>query len=145
MATLYLNTFIDYGCKGYHNASSWQIALDPEFTQLVDSSMDDQVNLVSWNTPLLHPGGSGAYADLDNLYARIKLHIDDTISPWYDLNIGNQTDQTITVTEEDGTTTTYNSIEMGLQDGGNTIEYLRDKYNEIILDNNSDYIITTEY
>lgn len=111
MAHFSLNDFIDINTKTFHDATSWQVALDQEFTQIIDQSLHDTVNLYIWVSMLPMIGVPGQYyADLDNLYARVKVHIGDEESPWYNMPPKNQNDQTILVTELDGTTTTYNSI-----------------------------------
>ena len=109
MALLRLNDFIDLNVKGYHDATSWQFATDPEFKDIIDESLHDEVNLTEWVSMLPKKDG-GYYADLDQLWARVKLHIDHNESPWYVCPPKNQNDQTIIVTELDGSKSTYNSI-----------------------------------
>jgi len=114
MATLRINDYFDLGTKGYHNASSWQVALDPEFTQIIDESLNDTVNVKEWKTMLPMIGGGGYYADLDNLYGRVKVHIDNTVSDWFVLAPKNQNDQTVIYTEGDVTVKTVNSLDINL-------------------------------
>jgi len=111
MAMLSIIDYIDINCKGYHNATSWQVALDPDFTQIIDESIEDKVNVQTWHTMLPKIDGNGYYADLDNLYARAKVHIDNSVSDWFVMEPKNQNKQKIIVTELDGTLTEYDSIE----------------------------------
>jgi len=34
VATFYIDDYIDFGTKGYHNATSWQVAIDPQFEKI---------------------------------------------------------------------------------------------------------------
>jgi len=114
MATLRINDYFDLGTKGYHNASSWQIALDPGFNQIIDQSLNDTVNVKEWKTMLPKIGGGGYYADLNNLYARIKIHIDNTVSGWFVLAPKNQNNQPVIYTENGVTVRTVNSLDINL-------------------------------
>jgi hypothetical protein len=114
MATIHIDNYFDFGVKTKHNGSSWQIALDSDFKEIIDESLDDKINVKSWNSKLPKLDGVGYYKDLSTLYARVKVHIDNTVSPWFVLPVGNQNDQTVIVTEVDGSQETYNSLEMGL-------------------------------
>jgi hypothetical protein len=108
MAKVYLDKFEDLGTSGIHSATSWQVAKDPEFTKIIDESLEDKVNLISWNTPLpklqedivegeVYP----YYSDLTALYARVKVHIDETVSNWFVLGPKSQLVQKVIITEND--------------------------------------------
>jgi hypothetical protein len=99
MATVYLEDFIDLGLDGRHDATSWQVALDINFNTIIDESLVDKVNLTKWKTPLPTINGDGFYSDLSALYARIKVHIEDTESPWFVLPTENQNYQQVTITQ----------------------------------------------
>lgn len=115
MAMLYITDYIDFATKGYHNKSSWQVALDPDFTQIVDESLNDLVNVTEWNTPLPKIGGVGFYKDMDQLFARVKVHIFNSESPWYVINEPiNQNNQIVKYTYPDGTIRIENSLDIGL-------------------------------
>jgi len=102
MAKLVINSYQDVGTGGFHNASSWQVAKDPAFTKIIDESLNDTVNVTEWYTmlPKLPEDGPGYYADLDLLYARVKVHVDEHVSPWFELEPKNQNIQDITITEK---------------------------------------------
>ena len=100
MAAIKLLDFVDYGTGGYLTAVSYQFALDPEFTQIIDESLHDTVNLTEWTSMLPKIGLPGYYADLDKLYARIKVHVDEYESEWYVLPPQNQNIQNVVITEE---------------------------------------------
>lgn len=99
MATIYINDFIDLATDGVHTASSWQIALDSNFTKIIDQSLNDQVNVKQWTSPLPKVGSVGFYSDLSVLYARVKMFIDNTESDWYNLPVSNQNYQKVIITQ----------------------------------------------
>lgn len=113
MARIRVNDYIDIACKGYHNASTYQVALDPEFTQIIDETIEDKVNVEYWDTMLPKLDGTGYYADLDQLYARVKVHIDNTVSPWFTCEPKTQRYQLVTITYPDGTTELTDSSALG--------------------------------
>ena len=56
-----------------HVSTTWQVAKDVNFLDIVDESIEDTENLLEWITPL--PKGDGTfYKDLSMLYARVKIH-----------------------------------------------------------------------
>ena len=110
MAMLYIGDYIDFATKGYHNASSWQVALDPEFTKIIDESLEDKINVESWNTPLPKIGADGYYKNMDQLFARVKVHIFNSVSPWFVIHEPiNQNEQEVEYTYPDGTVKHYDS------------------------------------
>ena len=115
MAMLSIDDYFDFGTNTVHNASSWQFALDSNFEHIIDETLEDKVNVKTWKSklPRLY-GEPGYYKDLSKLYARVKVHIDNTVSPWYTIPVSNQNDQEVIVTQEDGSQSTYNSLEIGL-------------------------------
>ena len=110
MALLRINDLIDINTKGFHNATTWQVALDENFTQIIDESIKDTINVKEWHTMLPKINEVGYYADLDNLYARAKVWIDDNVSEWFVMEPKNQNKQKIIVVELDGSITEYDSI-----------------------------------
>jgi hypothetical protein len=100
MARLIIQDYIDISSDGVHNATTWQIALDSGFTQIIDESINDTVNVKEWHSPLPFITGNGYYADLDQLYARVKVHVDDAVSEWFVLPVANQNIQAVTITEK---------------------------------------------
>jgi hypothetical protein len=107
-----IEDYISINAGGYHNASSYQVALDKDFTIIIDQTIKDKVNVKYWHTPLPKVNGEGYYSNLTKVYARVKVWIDDFESPWYVLPIVNQQDQVIVVTEEGKEDQTYNSLEI---------------------------------
>ena len=111
MAFFKIHDYIDIGTKCFHDATSWQVGLDSEFTEIIDESLHDTTNLLEWHSMLPKIGDPGQYyADLDNLYARVKVHMGDDVSDWFNLPVKNQNDQTIIVTDLNGVDTSYNSL-----------------------------------
>lgn len=101
MACIKVNDYIDLGTGGVHNATSYQVALDPEFTQIIDQSLKDTEHVKEWHSmlPMIDRPGN-YYADLSALYARIKVHVDDNESPWFVLEPKDQNKQNVTITED---------------------------------------------
>ena len=121
MAKIVVNDYIDIGTGGFHNATSWQIAKDSEFTKIIDESLIDTVNVKSWHSmlPKLEedkvPGESNYYADLDILYARVKIHVDEHESPWFVCEPKNQNIQDVVITEKDKEDIYTTSIEINMK------------------------------
>ncbi len=99
MAMLKIIDYIDICSDGVHNATTWQVALDADFTQIIDESINDTVNVKEWHSMLPVINGIGYYADLEELHARVKVHIDDAVSEWFVLPVVNQNVQTVIITE----------------------------------------------
>jgi len=106
MAKIVINDYIDVGTGGFHNATSWQIAKDPDFNKVIDESLHDTTNVKEWHSmlPKLEEdkvnGESNYYADLTELYARVKIHVDEHESPWFNVGPKNQNIQDIIITED---------------------------------------------
>jgi len=112
MALFKLNDFIDYSTYGVITDVSWQVALDSGFTQVIEESLNDSVNIREWYSmlPVIGATDGSCYADLDNVYARVKINVGGAVSNWFNLIPLNQNDQTIYVTELNNSTSIYNSI-----------------------------------
>jgi len=113
MARFEINDYMDIGTIGYHDATTWEVALDEEFTQVIDTSVHDFVNVTTWNSPLPVINGEGVYKDLDKLYLRVKIHIGDTTSPWYVAEYKNQNKQIVNFVENDEIVESVDSLEIG--------------------------------
>lgn len=100
MAHIILDDYIDVGSGGDHDATSWQVAVDPEFKYIIDESLHDTVNLTRWYTMLPKIDGDGYYADLSEVYARVKIHVREHESPWFNLGPADQNAQQVRITEE---------------------------------------------
>lgn len=102
MAKLEVKDYIEIGSGVPHDASSWQVAKDPEFKKIIDESLNDKINVKSWFTPLpkLKEDGEGYYADMDNLYARVKIHLGITESAWLTVGPKSQNTQKVIITQK---------------------------------------------
>lgn len=102
MARIEIIDYIDVGSGSVHTATTWQIAKDPEFTKIIDESIEDYVNVKKWYSmlPMLPEDGTGYYADLEQLYARVKIHLGETVSPWYVLEPKDQREQEVLITKD---------------------------------------------
>ncbi len=114
MARFKINDYLALGCSTYPIATSWQVALDPEFEHIIDESLEDKENITEWNSPLPKINQEGFYADLDELYVRVKYFVGNGVSEWYVMAVGNQNDQEFIVTENDEIIDRFNSIEAGM-------------------------------
>ena len=106
MAFIKLIDYIDVGSGGPIDHISYQVALDPEFTQIIDESLDNSVDLEVWHTPLPRLDGPGFYNDLDKLYGRLKIHSNGFVSEWFDAPVESQLSYPITITDGDTVTET---------------------------------------
>lgn len=123
-----LKHYDDVGSGGPQVAASFEIALDPDFTQIIDATYFDQDHLESWTSPLPKIDGPGGtyYTNLDKLYARGRVFAgqiptdfkvpadakdaevlkmcDDSgtifYSDWSEVAIGTQTYQEVIITED---------------------------------------------
>ena len=101
MAKVILGEFIDIGSGDDHDASSWQVALDKDFTQIIDESLHEEVNLTEWYTMLPMSGQPGRYyADEVEIWARVKVHVKEHESPWFVIGPEDQNIQRVLITEE---------------------------------------------
>ena len=115
MARLSIDDYESLGCEGYPTAATWQVFLDEERTQLIDETVHDEVNVMEWHSMLPKVDGVGYYSILDKLYGRVKLFIDDIESDWFDIDVVNQNEQTILITEEGQPDRYINKIEIGMR------------------------------
>lgn len=106
MAHIKVIDYIDVGTGGYHNATSYQIAKDPEFEKIIDQSLKDTVNVNIWHSMLPKldedkvPGEPLYYADASALYGRVKVWVDDFESRWFNTPVVDQNVQDVIITEE---------------------------------------------
>ena len=112
-----LKHYDDIGSGGPQVASSFEIALDPNFTQIIDATYFNKTALESWTSPLPKIGGPAGtyYGNLEKLYARGRVYAgviptDFALpnyatgkifySPWSEVAVGTQTFQEVVITEE---------------------------------------------
>ena len=100
---------------GYNiTAVSYELSDDPNFTELLDFSYNDTINIYEWKSMVPKRGGTGYHGDLDNLYARFKIHQGKTCSGWFYTKSKNQNDQLVIFTKggKDNIVETANSLEI---------------------------------
>ena len=114
MATFCFSEHRSLGAKGMPTAGTWEVALDPSFTQIIDRTVNNPDAIYTWNSPLPKIGEPGYYVDLPELHVRMKLHIHNSVSDWYVLPVVDQRDQQITTTENGVVTKTLNTIKDGI-------------------------------
>ena len=107
MAWIQVNSYIDIGTGGNHEATSWQFAKDKDFTLIIDESIEDRVNVKKWHSMLpkrpedkTNPDAEEYYSDLDELWARCKIHVGETVSDWYVIGPRSQRLQKVLVTDQ---------------------------------------------
>jgi oligoendopeptidase F len=116
MAKFRVGEYLDILTNGYHNATTWEAALDPEFTQIIDKVEESKEFLKEWVTPLpTLEDPNKFYKDLENVYVRVKIHIDNTESNWVVLNSLNQREQLVLIVGLDGEITETNSLDIGMR------------------------------
>lgn len=113
MAHYTINSIAEFLAINNHTHTDWQFALDAGFTNIIDESLLDAVNLLSYTTPLPKEGG-GFYSDEDIVYGRARAWFGNTHSPWYELS-GNQNFQTVKIVDEDGTVIITDSDTLNMQ------------------------------
>lgn len=100
-----------------HTGTSYQVALDPEFENIIDQSINNTQDLLYWNTPLPMPVVDGEkprfYKDVRNLYSRIKLHFGNHTSPWWELSKEDQKVQDVVMTQKNKKPVFTNSKDLG--------------------------------
>jgi hypothetical protein len=123
-----LKHYDDIGSGGPQVAASFEIALDPDFKQIVDATYFNREHLESWSSALPKIGGPDGtyYTNLEKLYARGRVYAgviphdfdlpsyatDEEVnekcdatktifySPWSEVAIGTQTFQEVLITED---------------------------------------------
>ena len=129
LGNVVLKHYDDIGSGGPQVAASYEVALDPEFNDIIDAIYFTTEHLVSWTTPLPRKGDPiGDYhTNEKTLYARgrifcgiipadfiIRQYATDQevldlcdacgsifYSPWTDVAIGTQQYQEVIITEDD--------------------------------------------
>ncbi len=114
MATIRIGDYMSIG-TGYNiTAVSYELSDDPNFTELLDFSYNDTINIYEWKSMVPKRDGTGYHGDLDNLYARFKIHQGKTCSKWFYTKSKNQNDQLVIFTKggKDNIVETANSLEI---------------------------------
>ena len=94
-----VSDYISIGSDSTHTATSYEVSTDSLFINIIDSSYKDTKNIKEWHS-MLPNGHGGYYSNLDKLYSRVKVWLEDSVSDWYVLPIVNQRDQNLIVTED---------------------------------------------
>ena len=95
---LEIEKYLTLGASTPLIATSYQVALDEDFTQIIDEIHESVEHKMYWNTPLPKIDGNGFYSDETQIYARVKLFLkndDGTLfapDDWYVLPMQSQVD-----------------------------------------------------
>lgn len=97
MAKIAIKNYLSLGASTPLVATSYQIALDSEFTEIIDEIHQSEEYKLEWSSPLPKRDGSGEfYSDEVELHARIKLFLRDendvlyASDDWYVLPVMSQ-------------------------------------------------------
>lgn len=88
MATILIAKKVELFNKKPLTATSYQIANDNLFTDIIADNPKDSVNLLMWNTTL-KDGSGNVIKDLGILHARVRFHfgdLDSEVTDWIDLS-----------------------------------------------------------
>lgn len=113
MAHYTINSIAEFLAVNNHTHTDWQFATDAAFINIIEESLLDADNLLSYTSPLPKPGG-GFYSDEDTIYGRARVWFGNTPSPWYELS-GNQNFQIVKIIDEDGEITITDSDALNMQ------------------------------
>lgn len=113
MAKISIRNIKFIGMRHRHDATDWQVALDRDFSRLIDESIDDEKNLLEWHTPLKKIDSIGFYSDENMIYARARVRFKNYKSDWIVLT-DNQNYQEVIITENDKENIYTNSDEIGM-------------------------------
>ena len=95
MAHIIIENYLTLGSGSSLAATSYQVAKDSEFTEIIDEIHESREFRLKWWTPLPKPGG-GFYSDEIELHARVKLFREDengnlyATDDWFVLPMANQ-------------------------------------------------------
>lgn len=95
MAKITIGKYLTLGADTPLVATSYQVALDKDFTQIVDEIHESEEYKLEWSTPLPKIDGIGFYSD-EILYTRVRLFLRDSkgnlYAPddWYVLPVASQ-------------------------------------------------------
>lgn len=101
MARIYIRDYIDFGTGGAKiDWASYVIALDPDFKEIIDSVTEKKDKPEEFISPLPKIDGSGFYADLDVIYAKVQICVNGFVSNWFNLTPKSQNVQNVRITEK---------------------------------------------
>ena len=98
MANIEINKYLTLGASTPLIATSYQVALDKNFTQIIDEIHKSEEHKLFWSTPLPKINASGFYGNETAIYARVRLFLKDDkgnlFAPddWYVLPVMSQVD-----------------------------------------------------
>lgn len=77
MAKIEIKNYLSLGANTPLIATSYQIALDDKFTQIVDEIHQSEEHKLEWSSPLPKINGTGFYSDQTVLHSRVRLFLRD--------------------------------------------------------------------
>ena len=84
MAQLMITELYTIGGNRYHEWTSWRVYRDAGRTDIFVENLEDEINKLVWDTPLI--GSDGVMYNGDNeLYASVQIKFNDKIGPWVDM------------------------------------------------------------
>ena len=101
MARFYLKDYASFNnCEDIH-AVTWQIGLDESFSIIVDETIFDTENILSWWSPLRKLDNKGFLDENSVFYVRVKIYSNIngqiTESDWFTVKEDKNNAETITI------------------------------------------------
>ena len=82
MAIFTIKDYITIGSITGVTEVEWQVATDIDFKNIIATKIVDDGDLFTCRIPLQKPDGTW-YEEDDEIYVRVKLHDNNSESPWY--------------------------------------------------------------
>lgn len=105
MARIIIEAFTEAFTSGNIDAVDWIIAKDKDYTKIIFESLKDTENINQLITPLpkleedRREGESEFYNNLNELYVKVRLWSNNTVSNWYEIGPRSQQEQIVPITE----------------------------------------------
>ena len=97
MAQLIITELYTIGGNMYHEWTSWRVFEDEARTMLLVENIEDSVNKIVWDDPLIYSDGDMYNGD-EELFASVQIKFNGKIGPWVDM-------EGCSISKSDGLTT----------------------------------------
>ena len=84
MAKTLITELFTIGGNRYHEWTSWRVYKDEARTDLLVENLEDPINKMSWDNPLIDSDGNMYNGDSE-LYASVQIKFDGRVGPWVDM------------------------------------------------------------
>jgi hypothetical protein len=86
MAKFYITEVVTLGMDKSFTGADWQISRDEDFTDLIVDIEKDTVNREYLHIALRDPVTGEIVDGYDGVYARVRYHYEDIMTPWHIAN-----------------------------------------------------------